>query len=70
VAVRFVWDDRKAVHNRRKHGVSFEEAITTFTDALSSTIPDPDHSVNEELFLLRGLSEQGSFTRDCLHRAR
>jgi len=59
VAVRFVWDDRKAVHNRRKHGVSFEEAITTFTDALSITIPDADHSVNEELFLLRGLSEQG-----------
>jgi len=59
VAVRFVWDDRKAVHNRRKHGVSFEEAITTFTDALSITIPDPDHSVNEERFLLFGLSEQG-----------
>jgi len=59
VAVRFVWDDRKAVHNRRKHGVSFEEAITTFTDALSITIPDPDHSVNEERFLLLGLSEQG-----------
>jgi len=39
--------------------VSFEEAITTFTDALSITIPVPDHSVNEERFLLLGLSEQG-----------
>jgi len=59
VAVRFVWDARKAVHNQRKHGVSFEEAVSTFRDSLSITIPDPDHSMDEERLLLLGLSDRG-----------
>jgi hypothetical protein len=42
----------------RKHGVSFEEAVTTFRDPLSRTIQDPDHSDDEERHLLMGLSSR------------
>ena len=52
----FSWDPRKAASNERKHGVSFEEAVTTFGDPLSLTIPDPEHSETEHRFVLLGLS--------------
>ncbi len=42
--------------NRRKHGVSFEEASTAFADPLSITVPDPDHSKDESRFVLVGRS--------------
>jgi uncharacterized protein len=57
MAPRFGWDPRKAAANRRKHRVSFEEASTAFADRLSVTIADPDHSRNEDRFVLIGLSE-------------
>jgi hypothetical protein len=56
MALRFLWDPRKAASNERKHGVGFQEATTVFDAALSVTIADPDHSVEEERFLLVGLS--------------
>ncbi len=56
MALEFTWDERKALANLRKHGVSFVEAATAFGDALSLTIPDPDHSVHEERFVLIGLT--------------
>ena len=55
-ALRFEWDDRKASANRRKHGVSFDEARTTFFDERARLIDDPDHSEDEERFVLLGLS--------------
>ncbi len=58
MALRFLWDPRKAAANLRKHGVGFEEATTVFDDPLSVTIPDPDHSVDEHRFLLLGLSNR------------
>lgn len=58
MALRFVWDLRKAAANERKHGVSFQEATTVFDDPLSVTIPDPDHSLDEQRFLLLGLSNR------------
>jgi uncharacterized DUF497 family protein len=57
-AMRFLWDPRKAASNQRKHGVGFQEATTVFDDSLSVTVPDPDHSVAEERFLLLGLSNR------------
>ena len=54
----FEWDPRKAESNGRKHGVSFDEASTVFGDPLSLLMPDPDHSVGEERFLLLGLSNR------------
>lgn len=58
-SLRFEWDPRKAAANERKHAVGFQEATTVFDDPLSVTIPDPDHSVDEQRFLLLGLSNRG-----------
>ncbi len=55
-ALRFEWDLHKATENRRKHGVSFEEAETIFSDEFAYLIDDPDHSDEEDRFLLLGLS--------------
>ena len=57
--LRFSWDARKAAANRRKHGVTFREAISAFGDPLSVTIADPDHSGAEQRFLLVGLTRSG-----------
>lgn len=56
--VDFEWDASKADSNREKHGVSFEEASTAFGDPLSLTIPDPDHSQEEDRFVLMGETYQ------------
>ena len=50
------WDAQKAVSNKKKHGVSFEEAATAFSDENGRLIPDPDHSEEEERFILLGMS--------------
>jgi uncharacterized protein len=52
----FQWDPIKAASNVKKHGISFEEAITVFGDPLAVTILDPDHSVSEFRLLTTGLS--------------
>lgn len=56
--LKFSWDENKALMNQQKHGVSFEEAKTVFYDDYARLIADPDHSQQEERFLLLGLSEQ------------
>ena len=55
----FEWDNRKDQRNRTKHGVSFPEAQTVFSDHRSLTIFDPDHSRDESRFLTLGLSARG-----------
>lgn len=52
----FLWDETKATVNRKKHKISFEEAQTVFEDTEALRIYDPDHSEEEERFLLLGLS--------------
>ena len=54
--LRFEWDERKAEVNAKKHGVSFEEARSAFFDERARLIDDPDHSEDEERFILLGLS--------------
>ncbi len=54
--IRFEWDSDKNRNNIRKHGVSFNEAVTAFTDGFARVIPDPDHSDKEERFILLGMS--------------
>lgn len=54
----FEWDKRKASENKRKHGVTFEEAKSAFLDENARVIPDPEHSVDEDRFVLLGLSLQ------------
>jgi len=53
----FEWDDHKNASNQRKHGVSFEDAQTVFFDEKAIEFDDPDHSVQEERFILLGLSQ-------------
>lgn len=57
--LRFEWDEDKAKTNLKKHRVGFEEAITIFLDIFSMTIPDPDHSVEEQRFIDIGSSDKG-----------
>lgn len=54
--LRFEWDDRKAAANAKKHGVTFEEARSVFVDERAKLIDDPDHSEDEDRFVLLGLS--------------
>ena len=54
--LRFEWDDRKAVANFKKHGVNFEEAKSVFVDERAKLIEDPDHTEDEDRFVLLGLS--------------
>ena len=54
--LQFEWDDVKATANARKHGVTFEEARTVFFDEQAKLIDDPDHSDDEERFVILGLS--------------
>lgn len=54
--IEFEWDPVKAAANLKKHGVSFEEASTAFWDDDALVIDDPDHSLDEERFVLLGLS--------------
>ena len=56
--IEFAWDRRKARSNMVKHGVSFEEAQTVFLDESARLIDDPDHSGEEDRFLLLGYSFQ------------
>lgn len=59
MSLAFEWDPKKARSNAGKHGVTFDEAATAFGDPLSITIPDPDHSDDEDRFILLGSTYQG-----------
>ena len=57
--MQFEWDRAKALRNFRKHGVSFDEAVTVFYDPLSATFDDPDRSVGEARLITVGYSARG-----------
>ena len=59
MGLTFTWDKKKAAANLRKHGVAFEEAATAFGDTLSLTTFDPDHSIDQDRFILLGSSNRG-----------
>jgi uncharacterized DUF497 family protein len=54
--IRFIWDKSKASLNKRKHGISFEEAQTVFYDDNAIEYFDPDHSEDEDRFIMLGFS--------------
>lgn len=56
-SLSFEWDERKSAANVKKHGVSFEEAKSVFVDERAKLINDPDHSADEDRFILLGLRE-------------
>ena len=63
--MNFVWDTRKAEANLRKHGVSFEDAATVFDDIDALCIYDPDHSQEEDRFVLLGMSASARILVVC-----
>ncbi len=54
----FEWDENKDRVNRQKHGISFEEAKTVFYDEWALQSYDPDHSTDEDRFLMLGVSSR------------
>lgn len=63
--IRFEWDANKAAANQRKHGVTFDEARTVFFDEKAKLINDPDHSDDEDRFVMLGLSSNFRFVLVC-----
>ena len=55
-SISFMWDEKKAEANYKKHKISFKEAGTAFSDPNARLIFDPDHSDDEDRFVLLGLS--------------
>ena len=68
----YEWDPRKAHTNKRKHGVSFEEAASVFQDVAALTYDDPDHSGDEPREITIGISTEGRvlFLSHCEHGGR
>ena len=58
MAYLFEWDPVKAAENHADHGVTFDEASAVFADPLSLLMGDPDHSEDEDRYLLLGMSVQ------------
>ncbi len=58
MSIIFEWNRKKAEQNKKKHGITFEEAATVFGDPLSLTMPDPQHSFGEERFVTLGVSKE------------
>lgn len=63
--IRFEWDKKKAATNLSKHKVSFEEASTVFEDANAILFDDPDHSEEEDRFILLGMSVEANMLIVC-----
>jgi uncharacterized protein len=57
--MQFEWDKDKEKQNIKKHGISFDEAVTVFYDPLSATFDDPDHSIDEHRLITVGCSSRG-----------
>ncbi|WP_319560326.1 BrnT family toxin [Marispirochaeta sp.] len=55
--IQFEWDEKKNLSNTKKHKVTFEEAKTVFYDPSALLIHDPDHSENEDRFIIMGMSQ-------------
>ena len=69
--MEFGWDENKARANIEKHGVSFDEASESFYDPYARVIDDPDHSDDEERFVLIGMSMSARVltVSHCLRRS-
>ncbi len=63
--LKFEWDTAKAASNVAKHGVSFEEAKYVFYDLHARVIDDPAHSIEEERFIILGLSSKADVLTVC-----
>ncbi|MBD5091771.1 MAG: BrnT family toxin [Clostridiales bacterium] len=63
--LKFEWDEHKNSLNKTKHSISFEEAQTVFNDEYALVIDDPDHSIDENRFIILGFSNQAKLLVVC-----
>ena len=63
--IKFEWDENKNRTNQNKHGISFTEAQTVFYDDEALVIDDPEHSEEEERFIILGLSSKANLLVVC-----
>ena len=63
--IQFEWDENKNQINQRKHGISFQEAKTVFYDEEALVIDDPEHSEQEDRFIILGLSSTANLLVVC-----
>lgn len=63
--IKFEWDENKNVINQKKHRISFDEARTVFYDEEARVINDPEHSEEEERFVILGLSKKANLLVVC-----
>lgn len=63
--IRFEWDKNKNEINIKKHGISFAEASSVFYDPEAIVFDDPDHSDNEERFIIMGISAKANLLMVC-----
>lgn len=63
--IQFEWDNNKNATNKKKHKISFEEAKTVFYDEEALIIDDPEHSEEEERFIILGLSNRANLLVVC-----
>lgn len=64
-SIRFEWDPEKNEINKKKHQISFEEAQTVFYDDEAKVIDDPEHSIDEERFIILGFSKKANLLVVC-----
>lgn len=60
MSLKFEWDNNKAERNLKKHGISFNEAISIWNDEYAAFIHDPVHSLNEDRFIMIGYSQKNN----------
>lgn len=63
--IEFEWDPAKDTSNQQKHGISFDEAKSVFSDDFARLIADPEHSEEEERFILLGTSIESNLLIVC-----
>ena len=63
--IKFEWDAAKAASNKKKHGVSFEEAQSVFYDEFAVQFFDEDNSAAEDRFLMLGFSDEARLLMVC-----
>ena len=63
--ISFEWDEHKNTANVKKHNVSFEEAVSVFYDEMALLIDDPEHSLEEERFIILGFSKRANLLVVC-----
>lgn len=63
--IKFEWDENKNRINQNKHKIAFEEAKTVFYDESALVIDDPEHSEEEDRFIILGLSNKTNLLVVC-----